>query len=76
MMAHAYRTTYLGGRDWEIEIQCEGRWGEVSDIPFSTNKPSLVVHICNSSYIESIGMSIAVRGQPSGQKVRPYLKNN
>jgi hypothetical protein len=44
--------------------------------PFSTNKPDVVVHNWNHSYLKCIGRRITVQGQSQAKGVMFYVKNN
>jgi hypothetical protein len=47
----------------------------VNETPISTNKPGVVIHACNPSYVGSIGRRMIVQDWPY-ETHRPYLKNN
>jgi hypothetical protein len=56
-------------------VQCQSRQ-KVRKTPISTNKPGMVVHNRNLSYVGGIGRRIVVQAHPWARNSRPYLKNN
>jgi hypothetical protein len=43
--------------------------------PISKNKPDVVVHTCNPSYVGGIGRKTVSEAKPRQKSLRPYLKN-
>jgi hypothetical protein len=74
-VAHSCNPSYSRGRNWEDGSSRPALQGNLSKTPILTNRPRVVVHVFNFSYLKAVGRRITVQGWPR-QNTRPYPKSN
>jgi hypothetical protein len=69
-MAYAYNSSYSGGRIRRITVRGQGKINE-RDFT-STNKPGMMVHTYDPSYVGSTGRMTVVQSQPHAKIRNPF----